>query len=120
MEMSSLLSLNAIDCAIGDFLVGFPVQRHPDRKAARRVVPNNLNAANRLAPGPMSNSLQALFSESPVAESDCFRLHAGGSPPSATNRNFSEFFISPNVTITAFPFTASCSVKKGSRDRTAH
>jgi hypothetical protein len=24
------------------------------------------------------------------------------------NRNFSEFFISPSVTITAFPFTASC------------
>jgi hypothetical protein len=28
------------------------------------------------------------------------------------NRNFAEFFISPSVTITAFPFTASCSVKK--------
>jgi hypothetical protein len=28
------------------------------------------------------------------------------------NRNFSQFFISPSVTITAFLFTASCSVKK--------
>jgi hypothetical protein len=28
------------------------------------------------------------------------------------NRNFSEFIISPSVIITAFPITASCSVKK--------
>jgi hypothetical protein len=37
--------------------------------------------------------------------SEALRGYAGGSPPSATNRNFSEFFISPSVTITAFPFT---------------
>jgi hypothetical protein len=30
MEMSSLLALDANDRAIGDFLVGLPVQRHPD------------------------------------------------------------------------------------------
>jgi hypothetical protein len=30
--------------------------------------------------------------------------YAGGSAPSATNRNFSEFFISPRETIAAFPF----------------
>jgi hypothetical protein len=35
MEMSSLLTLDAIDRAIGDFLVGLPVQRTPDRKPAR-------------------------------------------------------------------------------------
>jgi len=34
MEMSSLLPLNVDDRAIGDFLVGLPVQRHPDRKVA--------------------------------------------------------------------------------------
>ena len=28
------------------------------------------------------------------------------------NRNISEFFISPSVTIMIFPLTASCSVKK--------
>jgi hypothetical protein len=33
MEMSSLLTLNAIDRAIGDFLVGLPVQRHPYGKS---------------------------------------------------------------------------------------
>jgi hypothetical protein len=38
MEMSSLLTLNAIDRAIGDFLVGLPVQRRPDRKTARCVI----------------------------------------------------------------------------------
>ena len=32
MEMSSLLTLDAIDRAIGDFLVGLPVQRPADRK----------------------------------------------------------------------------------------
>jgi hypothetical protein len=74
MEMSSLLALDAGDRVIGDFLVGLPVQRPPDRKTARCVISNNLNAANGLAPGPLSNGLQALFSKSPVAHSDCFPL----------------------------------------------
>src|SRR5216117_2220664 len=65
MEMSSLLTLDAIDRAIGDFLVGLPVQRPPDRKPARCVISNNLNAANRLAPRPLPNGLQALVSKSP-------------------------------------------------------
>jgi hypothetical protein len=30
MEMSALVALDANDRAIGDFLVGLPVQRHPD------------------------------------------------------------------------------------------
>ena len=67
MEMSSLLTLDAIDRAIGDFLVGLPVQCPPDRKTARCVISNNLNAANRLAPRPLPNGLQALFLKSPVA-----------------------------------------------------
>jgi hypothetical protein len=67
MEMSSLLTLDAIDRAVGDFLVGLPVQRPPDRKLARCVFSNNLNAANRLAPRPLPNGLQAFFSKSPVA-----------------------------------------------------
>jgi hypothetical protein len=72
--MSSLLALDEVDRAIGDFFVGLPVQRHPDRKPARCVISDNLNAANGLAPRPLSNGLQALFSESPVAHSDCFPL----------------------------------------------
>jgi hypothetical protein len=67
MEMPSLLTLDATDCAIGDLLVGLPVQRDPDRKAARHFGPNDVNAANGLAPGPLSNSLQALLSQSSVA-----------------------------------------------------
>jgi len=51
MEMSSLLALNADDCAIGDFLVGLPVQRHPDGKAARLIASKDLNAAHGLAAG---------------------------------------------------------------------
>src|SRR5712664_1338370 len=74
METSSILTLDAIDRAIGDFLVGLPVQRPPDRKPARFVISNKLNAANRLAPRPLPNGLQALFSKSPVAHSDCFPL----------------------------------------------
>src|ERR1700720_310193 len=72
--MSSLLALDEVDRAIGNFLVGLPVQRPPDRKPARRVISNNLNAANGLAPRPLSNGLHALFSESAVAHSDCFPL----------------------------------------------
>ena len=69
MEMSSLLTLDAIDRAIGDFLVGLPVQRHPDGEAARPIASSNdLNAAHGLAPGPLSNGLHALFSESPIVE----------------------------------------------------
>jgi len=67
MEMPSLLTLDAIDGAIGDFLVGRPVQYHPDRKTARCRVSKNLNAANGLAAGPLPDSVQAFLSESPVA-----------------------------------------------------
>ena len=70
MEMSSLLALDANDRAIGDFLVGLPIQRPPGRKTARCVIPNYVNAANRLAPRPLPNGLQALLSQSPV----CFPL----------------------------------------------
>jgi hypothetical protein len=69
-----ILTLDAIDRAIGDFLVGLPVQRPPDRKPARCVISNNLNAANRLAPRPLPNGLQAFFSKSPVAHSDVSRF----------------------------------------------
>jgi hypothetical protein len=65
--MPSFLALNADHRAIGDFLLAFPynVQRHPDRKTPPRIFSNDLNAVNGLAPGPLSNGLQALFSESP-------------------------------------------------------
>src|SRR5258708_8265159 len=74
MEMSSLFPLAAIDRPIGDFLVGLPVQRPADRKTARGVISNDLNGANRLAPRPLPNGLQAFFSKSPVAHSGCFAL----------------------------------------------
>src|SRR5260370_1939582 len=78
MEMSSLLTLDAIDRAIGDFLVGLPVQRPADRKTARCVISNDLNGANRLAPRPLPNGLQAFFSKSPVAHSDVSRFAPSG------------------------------------------
>jgi hypothetical protein len=74
MKMSSLLALDATDRAIGNFFVGLPVQRNPDRKTTRWLVSNYLNTANGLAPRPLSNSLQALLAESPVARSDRLRL----------------------------------------------
>ena len=74
MEMSSLLTLDAIDRPIGDLLVGLPVQRPADRKTARCVISNDLNGANRLAPRPLPNGLQAFFSKSPAAHSDGFAL----------------------------------------------
>jgi hypothetical protein len=74
VEKAPLLALDATDRAIGDFFVGRSVQRHPDRKCAGRLVPDDLNGADRLAPGPMSNGLQALLSQRPVAQPDCLRL----------------------------------------------
>ena len=72
MEMSSLLAPNVGERAVCDFLVGLPVQRDPDRKVAPLIASNDLDATHGLAPGPLSNGLQALFSESPVAHRDRF------------------------------------------------
>jgi len=86
MEMSSLLTLNAIDRAIGGFLVGSPVQCHPNRKASA-IISNNLDSGDGLTPWPLSNGIDALFSQSPVAHSDCFRFchaaHNGQVDPSS-------------------------------------
>jgi hypothetical protein len=67
VKMPALLALNADDGTVSGFLVGLPIQGHADRKACRRVVSDDLNARNGLAPGPMSNGIQALSSERPVA-----------------------------------------------------
>jgi CspA family cold shock protein len=50
VKMSSLLPLNVDDRTICDFLVGLPVQRHPNGEAARPIASNDLNAAHGLAP----------------------------------------------------------------------
>jgi hypothetical protein len=73
--MSSFLTLNADHRTISDSLVGLSVQGDTDRKAGRAIVPNDLNAADCLAAGPLSNGFQAIFPESPVAHSDCFEFH---------------------------------------------
>jgi hypothetical protein len=70
MEMPPLLALDAIDRAIGNFLVGLSVQRHADGKAARCSLPNDLDAGNGLASRPLPNGVKALLSENPVAQSD--------------------------------------------------
>jgi hypothetical protein len=82
--MPSFLALDAVDGAIGGSLVGLPVQRHPDSEPAPTVVSNDLDAADGLASGPMSNGLQALFSESAVAHSNFFRQLRHG--PAYTSR----------------------------------
>ena len=74
VKMSSLLTLDAGHRAIGDSLVCLSVQGDTDRKAGRAIVTNDLNAADGLAIRPLSNGLQALFSESPVAHSDSFEF----------------------------------------------
>jgi hypothetical protein len=77
MEMPPFLTLDAIDRAIGNFLVGLSVQCHADRKAARCSMPNDLNAGNGLAPRPLPDGLKALLSESSVAQSECSPLRHG-------------------------------------------
>ena len=72
--MPPLLAHHAINGAIGGFLVGFAVQGYPDRKTAGCIVPYDLDTANVLAAGPLSNGLQALLSESAVAQSELCRL----------------------------------------------
>ena|SRR5437899_5056903 len=84
MEMSSLLALNVDERAICDFLVGLPVQRDPDRKVAPLIASNDLDATHGLAPGPLSNGLQALFSESSIAQSDCLAFRHAAWPGQQT------------------------------------
>ena len=81
MKLSSLLALDADHRAIGDFHVGLPIQRHPNRKAAGRIVSKDLNATNGLTARPLSNGVQAFFSERRVGQSDCLRFsHAAQGP----------------------------------------
>jgi hypothetical protein len=74
MKIPPLLTLNVVGRAIGDSLLGLPVQRHADRKAAWSCIANDVNGAHGLASGPLSDGLQALLSESRVAQSECLRL----------------------------------------------
>jgi hypothetical protein len=55
VKISSLLALNAGHRAIGKSLVGRSIQRHPNRKAAGHIIPNDLNAANSLPPKEVRN-----------------------------------------------------------------
>ena len=72
--MAPLLAHHAIDGAIGGFPVGFAVQGYPDRKTAGCIVSDDLDAANGLAAGPLSNGLQTLLSEGSVAQPERRRL----------------------------------------------
>jgi hypothetical protein len=82
MEMSALLPLDAADRAICSSLVGPAIQRDLDRKAARRFLSNDANGAYRFTPGPLSDSLDALLSESLVTQSDCLDLGQCSGPQS--------------------------------------
>jgi hypothetical protein len=75
VEMSPLLAPDVIDGAVGDFSLSIAVQRDADRKAGRRAVPNNLNAADGLAARPLSDGIEALSSESSVVQSDCLKFY---------------------------------------------
>jgi hypothetical protein len=72
--MPPLLTLNAANCSIGNSRVSVAIQRHPDRETTWCVVANDLNAGNRLAPGPMPNGLQTLPSEFAVSQSNSFPI----------------------------------------------
>lgn len=87
--MPPLLALDAIDGAIGGFPVGLPIQRDPDRKAACCIVPHDLNAADGLAAGPLSYGVEALLSESAVAQSGRHRLRHTMRPRSGHGQAFS-------------------------------
>ena len=65
VKVSSLLTLDADHRSISDRFVGLSVQGDSDRKAGWAVVPNDLDAADGLAATPLSDGLQAIFSESP-------------------------------------------------------
>jgi hypothetical protein len=75
VKISSLLSLNAEHCAIGDFGIGAAVKRDPDRKTGRRVVADDLNARYRLASWPLLNCRKALLAESCVGQSNRVSIH---------------------------------------------
>jgi hypothetical protein len=67
--MSAHLTANAANRAIGYFMVGFPVQCHPHRKATRRVFTNYLDACNGLTPGPLPYCIDAFFAQRSIVQS---------------------------------------------------
>jgi hypothetical protein len=84
--MPTFLALYAADSAIGGSLVGLPVQRHPDRETARRVVSNDLNAAMVSHPGQCLTASRHSFRRllpRPRAylDGDLVVGHAGRPPP---------------------------------------
>ena len=74
MEKPPLLALDATDRAIGKLLVGVSVERHPDRKAARRFSPDDVNGADALATRPLPDGVEALLAQRPVVQPDCLRF----------------------------------------------
>src|SRR5215831_848814 len=78
MEMSALLALDVVHRAIGGFPLCLSVQRDLDRKVARHFLSNDPNGADGLAPGPLSDGIEAFPSESLVTQSDCQGLRQCG------------------------------------------
>jgi hypothetical protein len=74
MKVPPLLALDAGHRAIRKSLVGRSIQRHPDRKATWRAVSDDLNAANRLATGPLPNGLKAFLAERRITEANRFEF----------------------------------------------
>jgi hypothetical protein len=74
MKVPLHLALDADDGAIGDFLVGRPVQRYANRKAAR-VTSDDLDAAYGFAPWPLSDGIEAFLAKLRIVHpsSDRFR-----------------------------------------------
>jgi hypothetical protein len=70
VKLPSLLTLNAGHRTISCFSFGLSIQRYRDAKPPMLVASNDLNAANCLAAGPLSDRVQAFFSKSRVVQSD--------------------------------------------------
>jgi hypothetical protein len=66
--MPPLLPLDANHSAIGHLLVGSTVEGDLRRKAGRRVVPDEPNAGDRLAPWPLPDRLEAFLSQGVIGD----------------------------------------------------
>src|SRR3974390_280886 len=66
--MSPLLALDANHSALGHLLVGPTVDGDLRQKAGRRVVPDEPNAGDRLAPWPLPNRLEAFLAQDVIGD----------------------------------------------------
>jgi hypothetical protein len=79
---SAAFAFNGTHRAVGEPTIRVTIQGHSNRKPAL-ILPDNLDAGNAFAPGPLPDGIEAFFPQSGVTQagSDEFSSHRHAQPP---------------------------------------